>query len=594
MRIRETVYKNINDLPGYNLLGYIEVAIPIYEIRLHVLALTRTTIPVIEEFVLNFYNEGLDLDKIEKLLGLDKELIDQAWAGLMQRDYISYIDKHITEQGLEYLNNNSVEELEKIEFPILIDGITGTINKINTQLMNTRNVKKIGLKALKANIRRPNIDEIDFKSVKKVFNSYKNKNPDIYSGDILEIVHMEGKSTKFKRIEMLFFKNNENDTRILAYDGYNRLNDYEEKLKELDKKGVVLLKYDYGEYFNSKSVYKINELTVANKNVHKEIPLEKYNELLNEYMSDNGEIILINPLISICNLNYGFINNLEINLKNNKKITIIISGKDYISEYQKKVYDRLNKLRYKYKNFNIKQIHEYINKIIINSRKKQALVTIYKKESINLETSKIGIIEKVYEIKNDIFDETCKLISSLYNITNLLEFELPNSNTNWLKQQIDYVIKLVRDADGYMFNNDNVGWIGNDELLNITQFKEVPLATNRNQFGIFIENINKSLVESLDNNSKKKKHSKKYFWNDFKEQYPKLQHVLDKIRTYRNKSKHLNLTEENNEKYFKYLTEDLDGYMPDFIPNGYLILQYKIINELNKSIEDVIKKIKSN
>ena len=48
MRIREAVEKNYNALPGYQLIGYNEIAIPVFQRRLQVLVLAKKTIPVVE------------------------------------------------------------------------------------------------------------------------------------------------------------------------------------------------------------------------------------------------------------------------------------------------------------------------------------------------------------------------------------------------------------------------------------------------------------------------------------------------------------------------------------------------------------------
>lgn len=588
MRIRETIYKNMNELPGYNLLGYTELAIPIYETRLHSLVRTKSTIPVVEEFILNFYNVGLELHEMEKVLGLDKELIYQAWAGLQQRDYISFIDKHITDRGMEYLENNSVEELEKIEIPIMIDCITGRITTVNKQLMNSGNIKKMGIRSLKAVIDIPSVDSIDFKSVRSVFNRYKRENSNMYSGELIEILHTEGKSTKFKRIEILVFSNNEGDIRILAYDGYNRIDEYEEELKKLDQKGIKLFKYSVGQYFNGNNVKKINNLIEEDKKNHKSISLAMYNEKLNEYINSNDEIIIIIPLVSICDFNTGFINKIAKSLSKGKKIRVIISGTTYINEHQKKVYATLSSFREKYHNLSVEQMPTYMSKMVINEKNKCALVSVYEEKRLELKSSNLGIIEKAFEIEKELFDELKNIVFSSYDIEELLNFQLVNVNKVWLKEKLNYIIKLVRDADMCMFRSDSKGWIGDGEVPNVSQLESSPLCRNSDRFGIFIENLNKSFVESLETNV----NDKQYFWNTFKRKYPELQHVLDKIRSYRNKSKHLKLTNDNERKYQSYLVEDLNGYMPEFIENGFLILQTKILNELEKSVKDVIINLK--
>ena len=591
MRIRETIYKNMNELPGYDLVGYSEISIPMYEIKLHTLVLTRSTIPVVEEFVLNFYNEGLKLDEIELMLGLDKEIINQAWAGLQQRDYISFIDKHVTEAGKEYIKDNDVKELENFEFSIMVDSISGKILRVNNQLMNAANIKKIGGRTLKALLDVPSVDTLDFKATKRVFNSYKKENPDYYSGELIEILDIEKKSTKFKRIEILIFENNDNDIRILAYDGYNRIPEYEEKLIELDEKGIKLIKYNYGNYFESKVINDIDMKVNKDKN-KKSIALQSYNDNLSNYLNGNDNIIIILPLVSMCEVNRGFITVIEKSLERGKKIDIIISGNTYVSEHEKKIYSMMDSLKSKYKNLSIRQIPEYINKMIIEPENKRALISLYEKRETRLKASKIGILEKAFEITGELFNEINNEIEKLYNINDLVKFDLSNINRQWLKEKLELVIRLVRDVDIYMNERDGIGWIADNDIPNISQLRESPLSERDTQFSVFIENLNKSFVESLDNNIKINAQDKRYFWHKFRRDYPQLQKILDKIRTYRNKNKHLALTNENEKKYQKYLKEDLNGYMPKYIKNGYLILQVKILEQLESDIKNLIIDLK--
>lgn len=381
MRIREMIYKNMNELPGYDLVGYSEVAIPMYELKLHTLILTRNTIPVVEEFVLNFYNEGLRLDEIELILGLDKEIINQALAGLQQRDYISFIDKHITESGKEYIANNDVEKLENFDFSIMVDSITGKILRVNNQLMNAGNIKKIGVRTLRALQNVPNVDSIDFKSAKRIFDLYKKENPNYYTGELIEILDVEKKSTKFKRIEILVFTNDDKDIRILAYDGYNKISEYEEKLLGLDQRGVKLLEYDYENYFESKVVKNFNNKINQSKS-KKKISLQSYNDNLINYLNSNENIIIILPLVSMCEINRGFVTSIEKSLTTGKQVDIIISGNTYISEHQKKIYSMIDSLQSKHKNLTIRQIPEYVNKMIIEPKHKRALISLYEKNKL--------------------------------------------------------------------------------------------------------------------------------------------------------------------------------------------------------------------
>lgn len=597
MRIREAIIRNYNDLPGYKLSGYSEAAIPMYQRKIHVLVLTQKSIPVVEEFVLNFYNEGLSLDDIKLVLGLEQQLIDEAMAGLIQRDYINNFTKEITDIGQDYLKNNNVENLEKEEFSIIIDGLTGEIKKNKNNLMVTKNIKNKGIRALRAYINKPEISDLDFKSLRRVFNQYKeseivNENGiEVYSGNMVDIAHMEGNTTKYRRVELLIFKNDEDDVRVIAFDGFNRVEEYEEKLKELDSRGVALLKYDYDKYFESNNVKNINSILKSENDVIN-IEYEKVNLLYQTYLEQNsGNILIILPLISQCIITEAFVDKIEGKLKKGVNINIILCGSDYKGEFQKKIYRKLKNVYSKYQKLRIQQTPQYFNKMIINLDNKEAIVSIYERNNISLTSTKEGIVEYFYEVKSNSYELIYNAILDDNKKRYEMKFDLPNINKKALTKMLDDILYLVKDADGYMYSNDDVGWIGNNEVPEINRFKEIPLANDEEKFRIFIDSINKSLVESLEINAKQKG-CKKYFWNDFKQEYTELQNILNKIKTYRNKSNHLELDEFNKQKYYNFLNEDMNGYMPEFIYKGYLILQFKILNELEIAIKNTINILK--
>lgn len=590
MKFRETIIRNYNDLPGYNMVGYSEVAVPMYQRRVHILALVQKSISVVEDFVLNLYNEGIELDDIKLILGLEQQLVDEAFAGLIQRDYINNLTKKVTELGIEYLRNNSVEALEKEEFLVIIDGMTGEIKKYNNNLMIGKNIKSKGIKALRANIEKPEVGNLEFKELRKVFNQYKELDGEIYQGNIIDVIHLEGNTTKYKRVDMLIFQNKDNDVRVIVFDGFNRIDNYEECVKELDARGIKLINETYSEYFESEQVRAIDRLLASSENIESvqyELINKEYDEIIE---INNGNIFIVLPLVSMCKVTEAFIEKLERNIRNNARITILVSGIDFIGETQKKLYKKIKHLSTKSKEFTIYHTPKYLNKMFLNLDKKEGIISVYEKNNISLKTTNEGIVESFFKVKEEAFDSIYNIIKDEDNGRRLLKFDLSKMDKKELNKKIQNIIYLAKDADGYMYSNDNIGWIGNDEIPDINRLSQIPLANNEENFRIFIDSLNKSFVESLENNAKPK--YKNYFWKEFKEQYPKLQNTLNKIKTYRNKSNHLELNYQNKQRYYSFLKEDINGYMPEFIENGYLILQFKLLDELELNIKSLIQILK--
>lgn len=591
MKIKENIEKNYNALPGYKLVGYNKIAIPIFIRKLKLLVLTQKTIPVLEQFVLLLYNEGVDLENINKILGVDEELVEEAWVELVQKDYISNFNKNITDKGKRYLCDKEIEKLEKNEIIIDIDGLTGEVSKENLQLMKTKIVKEKGIISLKSDFNKIDLSNIKFESIKKVYKAYKRNEPDNYQGEVLDTISISGSTTKYRKVDMLFFQNSQKDFRILAYDSFGKIEEYEEKLLETKNLSKVILGNDIDDFMNSENVKNIDSIIRSCKDEGcQNIMLNNVNNILQQQLNSIQYNIVINiPLICKFEIDDEFIDKIKRLLERQVTVKCFISGTEFFNENQKKACFKLKEFE-KFENFQFKQIPYYINKMIFNLDKQEVLISIYNEHEIYCCEGVKGITENFYKVKGDLYN---KLHNNFISITN--KQIIPRLNKDFtldvLKNKIGEICELVNDCDSYMYNTDEVGWLDEYGIPERKRLFESPLAKNGESFRVFVDSINKSFVESLEDNAKKKGY-KKYFWKDFKERYSRLQIALEKIKTYRNKSNHLKLDFSNKNRYFKCLAEDLNGYMPDFIENGYLILQEKILVQLEKAIRETMKGIR--
>lgn len=592
MRIREAVEKNNNALPGYKIVGYGELAVPIFQRRLQVLVLCKKSIPVVEEFLLNFYNEGVALEDIKEILGLTQELIDGAWIGLIQKDFINNFTKEVTDLGKDYLSEYKVEKLEKKEIQISIDGLTGKISKVNKQLMLQKTVKEKGIKALKSNFRQIELEDIDFKSIKRVYKQYAKKDSENYSGDLLDVIYINGSTTRYRRVDTLIFENKDKDLRILAYDDYNKIEEYEEKLLVMENEGNSILSYDVDDFFKDNKIRKINS-TIKKSNIDEceIIKIDSINSQWEKYLNKNNEeMIIVTPLVNWCKIDTPFIERIDTLIKDKVNIKLIVAGKEFSNDYQQSSCLLLKKLT-QYNNFMFQQVPCYINKMILDIKNSSALISIYEQSKITSNGSKKGIIEVVYELKGNSFNDLYSKLTSIIKTYKIPAKQNLFTNSEHLKSKISTISILVKDCDGYMNNQDGIGWVGDTGIPDMERLLEIPIAKNSESFRVFIDSLNKSLVESLEYNAKTKGKNK-YFWQEFKNTYVTLFNILNKIKTYRNKSNHLKLDNMNKEKYFQYLQDDLNGFLPEVIGDGYIIIQENILTELENGIRDTLNNIK--
>ena len=129
-----------------------------------------------------------------------------------------------------------------------------------------------------------------------------------------------------------------------------------------------------------------------------------------------------------------------------------------------------------------------------------------------------------------------------------------------------------------------LGWLGYSIIPNEQSLKTVPLALKETSFMAFITNLSISITESIS------VVKPRYLWTGFKNMCPpRLFHVIEKIRTYRNYCDHIVLDEQNRKRFLQYIGEDLAGCLPNFVPNGFLHLQVELLNELEKEIRNYVQ-----
>ncbi len=76
---------------GFNLVDYEEVGLPFFELRLDVMALKRSKLAVVDEYVLRLADIGLrSSHEIEGLLGLQEAVVRRSVLALLQSDLVDY------------------------------------------------------------------------------------------------------------------------------------------------------------------------------------------------------------------------------------------------------------------------------------------------------------------------------------------------------------------------------------------------------------------------------------------------------------------------------------------------------------------------
>jgi hypothetical protein len=166
--------------PGYDLVAYREVALPLFRIDVETLVLEEKRIPAIEEFVLRAVEAGLDdLDQVAGLLGVDRLLVRGAAAELMGSGNLVLgagdAGRHVlklTAKGTKSAEDAEHLQAREIDLPVYVDGLTRRVLSITgrgLQAFPATAIRRRGLIEITPFPRRkPLLTELPFGEIKLV------------------------------------------------------------------------------------------------------------------------------------------------------------------------------------------------------------------------------------------------------------------------------------------------------------------------------------------------------------------------------------------------------------------------------------------
>jgi hypothetical protein len=192
--------------PSFHLADYAPVALPIYQVTIRALSLTRKPIPPIDEFVLKCIDRGLhSADEISEFLGLSKKVVKNTLISLTQMDNIALIPTpgsrvqslRLTRKGKTSLQTAESEEPEEREFNLHFDGL---IRKAawyeRYEVLRFDELRAQGLIEINAYPpRRPQLPDLEIREIERIVRALGN--PDQYRRDLLAI-------KKIERVQKLF------------------------------------------------------------------------------------------------------------------------------------------------------------------------------------------------------------------------------------------------------------------------------------------------------------------------------------------------------------------------------------------------------
>lgn len=577
MILEKLVATNSSEFPGFNLVGYSEFCIPMFKRVLHCSMVSKKRLAVVDEFVLRYHNAGLTRDETGELMGLPKDLIEQSWYNLVYMDIVDEFGK-LTDKGREYLEMFELDNFEYVEFNVSINGLNGDIELFNSNLMSSKSLRESGLKSVKPLIEIPNIENIDIRRLKQALKKTKKNKED--ENELVGLYHVEEKATNYKRLFLLIFADQDRNIRFMVFDGWQRMESYEDCLLALENTGSQVIKVNMGRYFENFNAHVLNELSEA----FEALPMLNISALSSEWeqLIDGAKtkLSISMPLVDLCELSDVILNKIFKCVERGVSVEFLVTGREFSSNSPKKQYERLLKS----KGIEVCNSPYFDSKSLVVDEA-VAIVSDFKRTNIDLPRSKECYVEYGYKV---VASTQVDFISDWIGQRKQCFLPIPaDVSDDWVKQKMLNIIKLYYQFDEKLRLANGVGWLGDESIPDVQKLVGFELVKNEIQFKDQINTINKSLVETVES-VWTRNGLKHYFWNDFKTQYPRLQRVLHKIKLYRHSTHHLSLEERYKPSFYAFLDEDLNGSMPMFAENGFQRIQLAILGSLEMELMKLV------
>lgn len=574
--IIEKLIKNVYaEFPGFDLVGYSEISIPVFRRKLLCSLVEKKGLAAVDEFVLRYMELEIPIEKCAEIMGLPLELVEQSWFNLLSLELINR-ESELTEIGKKYLVHFNLESYEDLEIVVSINGLTGDIELDNANLVTSKTLRETGLKAVKPLIETPNFHNIDMRKLRAAFNNLKKmiKKED---KELVALNHVTDDAMKYKRLVVFVFADTDKNTRFMVYEGWQRMYKLESCLIDLENQGSRILKINMGSYYQGHRPKISNELTQSMS----DFPVlnlgmidEEWNKLLKEAKS---HVIISLPLIDLCDPSESLINNLLECIKRGVTVEVFVTGREFTNGYQRKQYESILRNK-KIPVFN----YPYYDSKVLIVDEEISILSDFKKTELELHSTKEAIAEFGYLLKEE--ELLAKILSRIEQYRKTIKPKyVGNTDSDWFRNKMVKIIELYYQFDDKLKIINNIGWLEDESIPDIQKLLNVGLVSNEMQFKDLLNTMNKSLVEFVEA-VWKRNNQKSFFWDGFKNEFPDLQKVMHKIKLYRNYTHHIVLEDKYKPTFYKFIDEDLGGSMPMFVENGYKIIQVKLIEEMEQAL----------
>jgi hypothetical protein len=200
---------------GYELAGYAEVGLPVYQLTIRAYTVTHKKISPLDEFTLKSINAGLSsIEEISNFLGLKNNIVRGVLTGLIMSDDVSLSGTpgniqqalRLTQKGKHTLEEAEVTIPEERTFQIHFDGLLRHPSLLNEVLYAPREVRDNGWLEIPAiPSTPPQLQDLKIQDVEQIIRQIGRRAGE-NKRDILSIKSIEGRKRLFRQGVILKYK----------------------------------------------------------------------------------------------------------------------------------------------------------------------------------------------------------------------------------------------------------------------------------------------------------------------------------------------------------------------------------------------------
>ncbi|WP_420346169.1 hypothetical protein [Pelagibius sp.] len=206
----EEIAQKYENRPGFQLVDYAEVGLPIYRLWIDVVSLERRELPSVQEFILRLLESGVgDAPTVSGILGLDGRVFELSINALFSKMWIAEEGRNIyamTKKGRDVLEEGADISPQDETIAIDFDGITREPVNLGREVVakpsELRSAGKIEIRPYPAS--SPQLDDLDLRKVQKALEARIGKPNDLK--EVLSINRIARKSRLFRSAIALLFK----------------------------------------------------------------------------------------------------------------------------------------------------------------------------------------------------------------------------------------------------------------------------------------------------------------------------------------------------------------------------------------------------